>query len=119
MLRQTLTTELRDKLPSLKSGEVFVTETTELLAVPLDPAAIVATWSEQIMRPEILKRVEASLLERWHWSGRVSLAMAIHSWRWNQENLGKTFADSIWIVGECWVFPVGFDVPQDWQNKEK
>lgn len=87
----------------------------EPIAISLDPDAIVTLWSKWIMKPADKEKViNASSLEGWRWCGRVDLSMAIHSWKWSEENLGKTFPSSIWIVSEVLVFPDGFDVAQDW-----
>ena len=89
------------------------------LAVSLDPDALVVIWGEdkeELIKPYVAKQMVNKNFRGWYWRGKTCLKTAIASWQWNQENLGKTFADSIYIVSEVWIFPVDFDVPQNWQD---
>lgn len=85
-------------------------------AVDLDPTGMVALWrkdSSENIKPSELRRLINPKFRGWYWCGGTSLELALADWRWNQENMGKTFADSIYVVSPVWIFPVDFEVPQD------
>lgn len=100
----------------METQNIIPKTSTEGICVSLDRNTTVSVWREQIIKPNIIKQVNMTTLEKWRWSGRVALSIALANWKWNQENKGKTFSDSIWVVGEYWIFPKTYDVPQNWQN---
>lgn len=89
------------------------------LAVSLDPKNLVATWGndapEHII-PNVLKGMVDPHFRGWRWQGQTDLQTAIRNWHWIQENLGKNFPSSIYLVSKVWIFPVGFEVSQDWES---
>ena len=86
-----------------------------LLAVSLDPDTDVSLWGKKEMKAQASKRADVKLdgVNGWHWIGKVPLSLAIANWKWRQENLGKTFGDSIWVVTEVWIFPEEFSINED------
>lgn len=80
----------------------------EGLAIDLDPKTVVNTWTMAVMKTEFKSKFKDNK-DAWEMNGRVSLDIARKCWKWHQENLGKTFSSSIWVVTEIVIFPDGFD----------
>ncbi len=88
------------------------------LAVSLDKNEKVATWTKDC--PERIKPTERQVnptYRGWYCCGMTTLDMAIASWKWNEERLGKPHsAPSIYIVTKEWIFPLEYEVPEDWED---
>lgn len=87
------------------------------LHINLDQNKPVAIWTRdapELIKQNVLEHMINPTFRGWYCCGLTALQDAIASWKWNQENLGKTFPGSIYVVSEVWIFPVTFEVPQDW-----
>jgi hypothetical protein len=89
------------------------------LAVSLNPDKKVATWREDCqdnIKPSILKQMENVQYRGWYCCGQTNLEIAIAFYKWSQEHLGETDAHSIYKIAPIWIFPLEYQVPQEWQT---
>lgn len=91
-------------------------------SIQLNPDEMVALWRKDAshnIKPKELQRMINPVFRGWYCCAQTSLDSAMASWQWSQENLGKTFPDSIYVVSEVWIFPLDFEVSPTWLEDEQ
>jgi hypothetical protein len=94
---------------------------TAEVAISLDLDTQVVVWIEDSpdrLKPSMVPKMQNTTFKGWYSCGLVTLKMAIANWKWHEEHLGDTDGHSIYKISPIWIFPVGFEVPQDWLKSQ-
>jgi hypothetical protein len=89
------------------------------IATPLDPSTTIAIWEEshpKYLKPGTIEKMMNPQFKGWYCSGQTVLQVAIASVAWRNKHLGQTFSGSIHVVAPAWIFPLPYEVPQNWQS---